>query len=130
MLLPTTLSLAAAAAIVNIWLAMRCGRVRMKENIMHGDGGNPLMMRRMRAHSNFIENTPLVIILVAVIELAGRGGVWLAPVAGIFILGRVSHGFGMDSANVNWWRGAGVMTAMLTQLGLAIVCVLITLGKI
>lgn len=130
MILTTTLCMAAAAALVNIWLAIRCGQVRGKEKIMHGDGGNELLMRRMRAHSNFIENTPIALALVALIELAGRGGAFLAPVAALFILGRVTHGFGMDSAKPNWGRGLGALTAMLTQLGLGIVCILIALGKI
>lgn len=128
MLLPTTLSMAAAAAVINIWLSMRIGKVRMGAKIIHGDGGNDLLMRRMRAQSNFIENTPLALILIAAIEVAGKGGVWLAPVAGIFILGRVAHGLGMDNAESNPLRTLGAVATMLVLLGLAIVAVLITLG--
>lgn len=130
MILTTTLSMAAAAAIINLWLGIRCGQVRAKAKVIHGDGGNALLMQRMRAHSNFIENTPLAVILVGLIELAGRGGAWLAPVAGLFILGRVAHGIGMDKPGANLARGFGAMSAMLMQLGLAVVCVLIALGKL
>ena len=129
MLLPISLSMAAAAAIINIWLSMRIGKLRHAEKIIHGDGGNEMLVRRMRAQLNFIENTPLALLLVAGIELAGKGGVWLAPVAGLFILGRVAHGVGMDNAGPNLGRGIGAMTAMLTQLGLAVVAVLVVLGK-
>lgn len=128
MLLPTTLSMAAAAAIINIWLSLRIGKVRHAAGINHGDGGNDLLMRRMRAQSNFIENTPLALILIAAIEIAGKGGVWLAPVAGIFILGRVAHGLGMDNVKSNPLRTLGAVATMLVLLGLAIVAVLITLG--
>ena len=69
MILTTTLSAAAAAAIINIWLIVRCGQVRVSAKIVHGDGGNPLLARRMRAHANFIENTPLVLILIGVAAL-------------------------------------------------------------
>jgi len=72
MILTTTLSMAAAAAIINLWLGIRCGQVRAKAKVIHGDGGNPLLMQRMRAQSNFIENTPLAVILVGLVELAGR----------------------------------------------------------
>lgn len=130
MLLPTTLSMAAAAAIINIWLSMRIGKLRMSEKIIHGDGGNEALIRRMRAQSNFIENTPLTLALVAVIEIAGKGGAWLAPVAGLFILGRVAHGIGMDNPQANALRGIGAMTAMLSQAGLAIVAVLVALGQL
>lgn len=129
MILQTTLSLAAAAAIINFWIAIRIGKLRMSERIVHGDGGNALMQRRMRAHLNFIENTPLVLILIAVIEMTGKGGQWLAVVGAIFMLGRVGHAIGMDNPGPNPWRAAGAMTAMLTQLGLAVVAVLIALGR-
>ena len=84
MILQTTLSLAAAAAIMNIWLAFRAGKLRYNAKILHGDGGNPLLMQRMRAQANFVENTPFVLILIAVIEMTGKGGTWLA------IVGRAS----------------------------------------
>jgi uncharacterized protein len=128
-ILQTTLSLAAAAAIINLWVAIRCGQVRTAEKIMHGDGGSETLIRRMRAHSNFIENTPLALILIAVIELSGKGGQWLAIVGAVFMLGRVAHALGMDSTKANPLRMFGTLSAMLTQLGLAVVCILIALGN-
>lgn len=127
MILPTTLSMAAAAAMINFWLAMRCGQVRGKEGISIGTGGSELMERRMRAQLNFVENTPWVLMLIAAIELAGKGGQWLAIVGGIFMLGRVAHGLGMDPNGLAKGRMIGTMTTMLTQLGLSIVAVLVVL---
>lgn len=127
MLLPTTLSMAAAAALINFWLALRCGQVRGKEGISIGTGGSDLMERRMRAQLNFAENTPWVLALIAGIELAGKGGQWLAIVGGVFMLGRVAHGLGMDPDGLAKGRMIGTMTTMLAQIGLAIVAVLIVL---
>lgn len=127
MLLPTTLSLAAAAALINFWLALRCGQVRAKAGVSIGNGGNDLLERRMRAQLNFVENTPWVLFLIALIELAGKGGQWLALVGGLYMLGRVAHGLGMDGTGLEKGRMLGTMTTMLTQLGLAIVAVLILL---
>jgi uncharacterized membrane protein YecN with MAPEG domain len=129
MILQTTLSLAAAAALITIWHMIRIGRVRMAEKVMHGDGGNAPLMRRMRAQANFVENTSFVLILVGVIEASGRGGIWLAVVGALFMLGRVLHALGMDSAEANALRGIGTMLAMLTLLGLGVVAVLIALGR-
>jgi uncharacterized protein len=128
MLLPTTLSLAAAAALINFWLAMRCGQVRTKESISIGTGGSDMMERRMRAQLNFVENTPWVLFLIAGIELAGKGGQWLAIVGGVYMLGRVAHGLGMDGTGFAKGRMIGTLTTMLSQVGLAIVAVLIVLG--
>jgi uncharacterized membrane protein YecN with MAPEG domain len=129
MLLPTTLSLAAAAAIINLWLQIRIGNLRMKDKILYGDGGDEMLLRRMRAHANFTENTPLVLILVGAIELAGNGGLWLAVVGAIYMLARVAHAIGMDGGSVHRLRSAGALITMLVLLGLAVVAVLIALGR-
>lgn len=128
MLLTTTLSLAAAAAIINFWLALRCGQVRAKAKISIGTGGNDMLERRMRAQLNFVENTPWVLFLIGGIELATRGGAWLAPVGAVFMLGRVAHGLGMDGGSFAVGRSIGTAITMLTQLGLAIAAVLMVLG--
>jgi uncharacterized membrane protein YecN with MAPEG domain len=129
MILTTTLSAAAAAALINFWLMIRCSSVRMSARIIHGDNGNSLMLKRMRAHANFIESAPLVLILIGAIELAGKGGLWLSLVAGVFLLARVAHPIGMDRDNANPLRAGGVTITMLTLIGLAAVAVLIALGK-
>jgi uncharacterized protein len=123
MILPITLTMAGLAAIVNIWLAIRCGQVRSKEKISVGDGGNDLMIRRMRAHSNFAEFTPIVLILVALVELAWGTSTWLWVVAMAYIVGRVAHGLGMD--NDNKGRGAGIMITMLATIGLGLCAIAI-----
>ena len=129
MVLPVTLSAAAAAAILAMWLGLRVGRVRSREKIAHGDGGHPLLTRRMRAQLNYVEYTPFVLILVALIELSGRGGGWLALVAGLYLLARIAHAFGMDNdIALNWLRGIGIGVTMLTLLGLGIYAALIGAG--
>lgn len=130
MLLPTTLSLAAAAALINFWLALRCGQVRAKSGVSIGTGGHDLLERRMRAQLNFAENTPWVLFLIAGIELAGKGGQWLAIVGAVYMLGRVAHGLGMDGTALAKGRMIGTLITMLTLIGLSIAGVLVALGMI
>ena len=127
-MLPVTLAAAAAAAILNIWLSIRIGATRTAFGIMVGDGGNEALQRRMRAQLNYVENTAFVLVLIAAIELAGKGSWWLAYVAAVYFLGRVAHGFGMDGGSLKVGRMIGTLTTMLTQLGLAVVAVLIVMG--
>ena len=127
-LLPATLSAAASLALVNIWLSMRIGKVRTTEKISIGDGGHDLLSRRMRAQLNFAENTPLVLILIAAIEIAGRGGMWLKAVGAVYALGRVAHGIGMDGGSLERGRMIGTIVTMLTLLGLAVIAVLVVVG--
>ena len=130
MLLPVTLTAAAAAAIIAIWLSIRVGQVRGSEKVSIGDGGNDKVIRRMRAHANFVENTPFVLVLIAAIEMTGKGGNWLAYVAAIYMLGRIAHGVGMDDGAFGKGRMIGTLITMLTLLGLAIVATLIPLQVI
>ena len=119
MILPITLTIAGAAAIVNIWLALRIVTLRYKAKISVGDGGNPLLSARMRAQLNFIEYTPLVLILMGLIEFA-RGThncLWAAGI--IYIFGRVLHPFGMDKPAPHPLRAAGALTTWIVLLGLA-----------
>ncbi|MBT0669691.1 MAPEG family protein [Novosphingobium profundi] len=129
MILPTTLCLCACAVLVNLWLGLRIGQIRGKEHILHGDGDNPLLMQRMRAQANFIENTPFLLLLVAAIELTGKGGTWLALAGGVYMVARIAHGFGMDRTTINPLRAGGFGIGLLISLGLAVVAVLIALGR-
>ncbi len=94
--LPIALVTAGAAALLNFWLGLRVSRLRMSEKIMVGDGGNPRLIARMRAQLNFAEYAPVVLILIALVELARGTQTWLWVVALLFIVGRVLHAFGMD----------------------------------
>lgn len=118
-LLPITLTIAGAAALVNFWLAMRIARVRAVEGTWTGDGGHPLLVARMRAQANFIEYTPIVLILIGLIELARGTTSWLWIAGGVYILARIAHGFGMDGGKTGKLRHAGAIVTFLIMLGLA-----------
>lgn len=122
-LLPISLTIAAGAALLNLWLSVRVGRVRTKEKVFIGDGGNEVLTRRMRAHSNYVENTAFVLILLALVELGLGSSIWLWAVGALYLVGRVLHALGMDG--MMWGRMAGTIITMLTQLGLAIAAVAI-----
>lgn len=122
-ILPISMTFAAVAALINIWLMIRCGRVRTKENVMVGDGGNEAVTRRMRAHSNYIESTAFVLVLLFLIELAVGPAIWLWAVGGVYFAGRIAHAIGMDG--MIQARFAGTLITLLTQLGLAITAIAI-----
>ncbi|ODU20630.1 MAG: GST-like protein [Sphingomonas sp. SCN 67-18] len=123
MILPITLTMAGAAALINIWLAIRTGRVRMSEKISIGDGGNARLTARMRAHANFTEYTPFVLILIGLIELADGTSMWLWAVGAFYMLARIAHGFGMDG--VRGLREFGIGATLLILLGLGLYAVAI-----
>jgi uncharacterized protein len=117
-ILPISLTIAAGAALLNLWLAIRVGRVRTREKVSIGDGGNEFLTRRMRAHSNFVENTAFVLILLALVELGIGSSLWLWGVGAVYLVSRILHALGMDG--MLWGRMVGTTITMLTQLGLAL----------
>lgn len=118
MILPITLTIAGAAALVNIWLMIRVGQVRTSEKVSVGDGGNDKVIRRMRAHANYGESLPIVLILIAAIELASGSPSWLWVVGGVYMLGRIAHGIGMDGGKLGKGRMVGTILTLLIMLGL------------
>jgi hypothetical protein len=122
MILPIALTIAGAAALLNIWLARRVGQMRVAHKVSIGDGGNEALIARMRAQANFVEYTPFVLILIGLIELAEGSKLWLWIVGGVYILGRIAHGFGMDrrSGDPLKLRTVGVIVTALILLGLAL----------
>ena len=120
MILPITLTIAAAATLINLWLATRTSRVRIAAKVSVGDGGNPQLLSRMRAHANFTEYTPFFLILLGLIELAHGTATWLWLVAIAYILARIAHAFGMDRPAPNPLRMGGILVTFVILLGLSI----------
>lgn len=117
--LPLTLTMAAAAGLINIWLAIRIGQVRTSQKVSVGDGGNEFVIRRMRAQANFVEFTPFVLILIAGLEASDYAATWLWVVGVIYMIGRLAHGLGMDGGALGLGRTLGTITTLLTLLGLS-----------
>jgi len=128
MILPVTLVIAAAAGIINLWLALRTSAVRRSGQISVGDGGDPRMLARMRAHANFTEYAPFVLILIALIELAKGGSLWLWIAGIVFILGRLLHAFGMERPGANPLRVIGITSTYLILLILSVWAAVIGYG--
>jgi hypothetical protein len=122
MILPITLTIAGAAALLNIWLARRVGQMRVAHKVSIGDGGNEALIARMRAQANFIEYTPFVLILILLVEMAEGSKLWLWIVGVVYILSRIAHGFGMDRPRSDplKLRTVGIVVTALILFGLAL----------
>lgn len=117
--LPITLTIAAAAAVLHIWLAARVSQLRNRHKVSIGDGGNAALIRRMRAHANYGENMPVALILLALLELAGGDARILWGAAILFILARLLHAFGMDRTQPSRLRMFGMIGSTVALVILA-----------
>jgi uncharacterized membrane protein YecN with MAPEG domain len=125
MILQITLTMAGAAAILHVWLSLRVSPLRRQLQIGYGDGGNEVLLRRMRAHANFAENVPIFLILLGLIELAIGGNLVLWTAGILFILARIAHAFGMDRPGANPLRVGGITVSWLVLLAMGGYAILI-----
>ena len=80
-------------ALVFLALSVRTIAVRRAARVPVGDGGNKLLLRRMRAHGNFAEYVPIALILLALAEAGGAHHLILHAVGLALLVGRSVHGF-------------------------------------
>lgn len=69
-------------------------RYTLKQGI--GDGGDKNMAYRIRAHGNFAEYVPFILILMGANELNGASPMFLKMMGAMLVLGRLSHAFSLS----------------------------------
>lgn len=118
-MLQVTLITAAFLALVNIWIGIRVGQMRVREKVSLGDAGKPVLVARMRAHANFSEYVPLIVILMGLIEMTGGARPPLIAAGAVLLAARIAHAFGMDRPAPNPLRMGGMFGTIGVTLGLA-----------
>lgn len=119
--MPTiTLLFAALHALLLIALLVPISRHRHDQRIGLGTGGDEILMRRIRAHGNFIENVPFALLLLVLLELNGLAAPWLWAFGGVLLLARIMHAVGLSrSAGKSFGRFYGTALTWLVILAMA-----------
>ncbi|MCF2909389.1 MAPEG family protein [Pseudoalteromonas sp. DL2-H2.2] len=94
--------------------------LRHKHQVALGDGGHPALERAIRAHANFMEYTPLLLILLFALEFQGGEAIWLYLTGGTYLVGRILHSFALNMANLKL-RVMGMALSFLSLLALSII---------
>ena len=95
MQLPVTAMVAAGSAILLLILAIDTIRNRLRTKVAFGDGGDARLTSASRAHGNLAEHAPIVILLLAFLEMSRANHMALMAIGALFIAGRVSHIIGL-----------------------------------
>lgn len=110
---------AALLALLYIVLTVQVIRARYRTRVVIGSGGDAALERAIRAHANFAEYVPLILILLLLLELQGAWP-WLVHLLGLLLLlGRASHAFGISSTEEVLIRRQIGTVATLTVLSVA-----------
>jgi uncharacterized protein len=76
------------------------------------DGGDEPLLRRIRAHGNFVETAPMALLLLALLELRGLGAAWLWGIGICLVLGRLFHLAGILNKQAMWSRLVGMVLTL------------------
>ncbi|MEO0412939.1 MAG: MAPEG family protein [Pseudomonadota bacterium] len=95
MALPITTGLTSVLCLLLIVLKWRTIGQRVKNEASLGDAGVRDLQVAIRSHANFIENAPLAVILIGLLEYGGAHSYLVLGLAATFIFARVMHPIGM-----------------------------------
>lgn len=109
--LPITMGYAALLALLLLALSMRVVDGRRRFGVNLGDGDNAAMTRRIRAHANFVEYVPLLLILLALLEIAALPAWLLHGFGATLLVSRLLHGYALAFTE-QWMPGRFVGTLL------------------
>lgn len=87
------------AGVLALWflvLSLRVVQLR-SAGVSYGDGGDPVLHRRIRAHGNFAEYVPLLLLLLALLEVDDSSPEWALHLIGLtLVAARLLHGVSLS----------------------------------
>jgi uncharacterized membrane protein YecN with MAPEG domain len=116
---PVTAFVAAICALLLLFLAIDTVRHRIRAQAAFGDGGDDKLISASRSHGNLAEHAPIVILLLACLELSHAWHMGLMAVGALFLFGRIMHIWGLYlpvSAKPPLPRSIGVVVTWLVLL--------------
>ena len=114
---PVTAFVAAICALLLLLTAIDTVRQRIRAQAAFGDAGDAKLISASRSHGNLAEHAPIVILLLAFLELAHAWHIGLMAIGALFLFGRVMHIWGLylpASTKPPLPRSLGVIITWLT----------------
>ena len=99
------------------------GRVRAREKIGFGDGGNEPMQRALRVQGNAVEDVPVVLVGLIGLGALTAPALLIHILGASFLLGRVLHAVGLGgSSGGSPGRMFGTLISLIVMLVTAGAC--------
>ena len=116
-----TLLYASLVTILAIFLAIRVGINRGKTNTLLGEGDSSELLQSIRSHGNLLENAPLALFLLLLIEMQGVADWKLHLIGSSFFLFRILHAYGLSiSRESTPYRVVGALGSWVLMLGMSL----------
>ena len=107
------------AGLLSLWLLVLSVRVIAirSQGISLGDGGYPILLRRIRAHGNFAEYVPMILVMIGFLEISHFSALWIHLLGGTLVLSRLLHGYALPFNESFKFGRIGGTALTLTLLG-------------
>ncbi|MGB5485567.1 MAG: MAPEG family protein [Parasphingorhabdus sp.] len=133
MTLPVTALAAAICALMMIFLMFKVIGQRVATETSFGAGTDEKLQMVRGCHSNLVENAPMAILLLALLEMTSAHHWTLTGLAALFLIARVLHIYGMyqhhGTGNVRLRQVGVIGTALsITAMALWVIYLFVTVN--
>ena len=114
---------ASLSALLIVRLSLSVIKLRRKNRISVGDGGNEELQLAIRTHANAVEYIPITLLLLLTLELNGAPKILIHLLGATLIIGRIIHAMGLPAKDLKK-RVLGMQITIYLLIGLAILNIL------
>jgi len=111
-------------ALLYFVLGAQVSRLRRGNRVLFGDGDNRELRSAIRAHANFAEYVPVIVLLVATLEISGLPATRVHLLMGALLVARLLHPLGMyagpRSLRFQICRVGGILLTLLVLVAAAV----------
>ncbi len=105
------------SALLLVVLSLLVVRERGRARVSLGDGGDAQLQKAIRAQGNFVEYTPLALLVIALVEMQAAPPLAVHALGAALVGGRVLHAAGLTGVGgLKWGRAAGTALTLLVLL--------------
>jgi hypothetical protein len=123
---PITAFYAGLLGILFFYFSVLVVKGRFSKKISLGDGGDHHFQQVIRAHGNFSEYTPIVLILLFIAEINLSNPLILHLAGTALLSGRFIHAFGLRRhSGTSWQRMTGMLLTFTSLITLSVMNILI-----
>jgi uncharacterized membrane protein YecN with MAPEG domain len=105
-------------------LGLQVSRLRRGNKVLFGDGDNIKLRSAIRAHANFAEYVPIIVLMVAMLEMSGMAAARVHLLMGALLVARLLHPLGMyvgpRTLQFQICRVGGIVLTVLVLIGAAL----------
>jgi hypothetical protein len=114
---------ASLLALLIVRLSLAVIKLRRKNRVSVGDGGNEELQLAIRAHANAVEYVPISLILLLMLELNGAPKILVHIFGATLLVGRILHAMGLPAKDFKK-RVLGMQITIYLLIGLAVLNIL------